>query len=212
MRSARGDTSRILSVGIFSPSVATGCCTVSPWASFARSAWPCCAERATEKNRNSGMVLSGLPSSPPCRGRCPAAVRALPCRTSVGRDVLQHHDEARLRARFVQRVGHAVVQRVEVLAEVRGKVNCWAIMSSTSCLLWAVARLAYRKCWPSAVAVSCRSYAVGADRLHDVAAHAFRASRKYQDEVACPSPLLSRWSKTGPASFRGHSTILRKLA
>jgi RNAse (barnase) inhibitor barstar len=36
----------------------------------------------------------------------------------VRRNLLEHHHEAGLRARFVQRVGHAVVQRVEVLAEV----------------------------------------------------------------------------------------------
>jgi len=81
MRSASGETSTSLSVGIFSPlSVATGCSV--PWASFARSTWPCCAERATEKNRSIGTALSARPSSRPYRGRCPATARALPCRTS----------------------------------------------------------------------------------------------------------------------------------
>ena len=59
MRSASGDTSNSLSVGIFSPDsvirliAATGSLAVdSLFASFARSAWLVCAERATEKNRN----------------------------------------------------------------------------------------------------------------------------------------------------------------
>ncbi len=59
MRSAKGDTSNSLSVGIFSPEsvVRSMPGTVAldalvPFASFARSAWLVCAERATEKNRN----------------------------------------------------------------------------------------------------------------------------------------------------------------
>jgi hypothetical protein len=48
MRSASGDTSSSLSVGIgSSPSALFAC-----WASFARSPWPMSGERATEKNRN----------------------------------------------------------------------------------------------------------------------------------------------------------------
>ena len=39
----------------------------------------------------------------------------------VGRDLLENDDKTRLRARFMQRVGHAVVQRVKILAEVRRK-------------------------------------------------------------------------------------------
>ncbi len=84
MRNARGDTSTSLSVGIFS----SGSAAISiRWtlgaslASFARSAWLLDAERATEKNRNTGREFSGHSSSPPRRGRCPAAARALPCRT-----------------------------------------------------------------------------------------------------------------------------------
>ncbi len=55
MRSARGDTSTSLSVGIFSPASVVNSMPetgVAPGASFARSAWLFCAERATEKNRN----------------------------------------------------------------------------------------------------------------------------------------------------------------
>lgn len=59
MRSASGDTSTNLSVGIFSPvSVvkempASGSPVLPSWfASFARSAWLVDAERATEKNRS----------------------------------------------------------------------------------------------------------------------------------------------------------------
>ena len=84
MRNARGDTSTSLSVGIFS----SGSAAISiRWtlgaslASFARSAWLLDAERATEKNRNTGREFSGHSSSPPRRGRCPAAARALPCQT-----------------------------------------------------------------------------------------------------------------------------------
>ena len=84
IRNARGDTSTSLSVGIFS----SGSAAISiRWtlgaslASFARSAWLLDAERATEKNRNTGREFSGHSSSPPRRGRCPAAARALPCRT-----------------------------------------------------------------------------------------------------------------------------------
>ena len=53
MRNASGDTSSSLSVGIFSPSTRVSAVTLS-WglASLARSAWPACAERATEKNRS----------------------------------------------------------------------------------------------------------------------------------------------------------------
>jgi len=81
MRSASGETSTSLSVGIFSPVSVAGACS-APWASFARSAWPCCAERATEKNRRPGMGLFSRPSIRPCRGRCRAAARGLPCRIS----------------------------------------------------------------------------------------------------------------------------------
>ena len=54
MRSASGEMSTSLSVGIFSlPSTSMlSAGAVSPWASFARSAWPAGAERATEKNRS----------------------------------------------------------------------------------------------------------------------------------------------------------------
>jgi hypothetical protein len=56
MRSAKGDTSKSLSVGIFSPASVVrsmpGTDALLPFASFARSAWLVCAERATEKNRN----------------------------------------------------------------------------------------------------------------------------------------------------------------
>ena len=59
MRSANGDTSNSLSVGIFSPlsvirSMPAGnsACVDVLFASFARSAWLVYAERATEKNRS----------------------------------------------------------------------------------------------------------------------------------------------------------------
>ena len=59
MRSANGDTSSNLSVGIFSPDSVVSSIPVTPGvdavlllASFARSAWLVCAERATEKNRS----------------------------------------------------------------------------------------------------------------------------------------------------------------
>ncbi len=59
MRSARGDTSNNLSVGIFSPfsvirsiPVTVSADVTSLFASFARSAWLVDAERATEKNRS----------------------------------------------------------------------------------------------------------------------------------------------------------------
>ena len=55
MRSANGETSINLSVGIFSPdsvSESMALATSSLSASFARSAWLVEAERATEKNRN----------------------------------------------------------------------------------------------------------------------------------------------------------------
>lgn len=57
MRSASGDTSKSLSVGIFSPfssiiSALLSGAAAAVVASFARSAWLVCAERATEKNRN----------------------------------------------------------------------------------------------------------------------------------------------------------------
>ena len=57
MRSANGETSTNLSVGIFSALGSTSTAipesTAVPCeASFARSAWLVCAERATEKNRS----------------------------------------------------------------------------------------------------------------------------------------------------------------
>jgi hypothetical protein len=59
MRSASGETSNSLSVGIFSPAFVIELIPIgisvdveSLLASFARSAWLVCAERATEKNRN----------------------------------------------------------------------------------------------------------------------------------------------------------------
>ena len=89
IRSARGDTSTNLSVGIFSPSsvssvVSATASVDAAGASFARSAWLLCAERATEKNRSTGTVSSGLPSNQTHRGRCRAAAHVLPCRTWHG--------------------------------------------------------------------------------------------------------------------------------
>ena len=58
MRSACGEMSTSRLVGIFSPFSVTGSAptgtppAASPFASLARSAWLVCAERATEKNRN----------------------------------------------------------------------------------------------------------------------------------------------------------------
>lgn len=59
MRSANGETSNSLSVGIFSPEsvivlipIGISVGVESLLASFARSAWLVCAERATEKNRS----------------------------------------------------------------------------------------------------------------------------------------------------------------
>ena len=69
-------------------------------------------------------------------------------------------------------IGHAVVQRVEVLAEVRREGELLAIRSSTSCLVWASARFAYRKCWPAAGRLLQVVHAEGANRLHDVGSHA----------------------------------------
>ena len=86
MRNASGETSTNLSVGIFSPSSTISSNTltsdVNPKASFARSAWLFCAERATEKNRSIGMVSSGPPNNQQRRGICLATVRALLCQTS----------------------------------------------------------------------------------------------------------------------------------
>ena len=84
MRSAMGDTSTSLSVGIFSPVSVLIWIPSTPWvsvASFARSAWLVDAERATEKNRNTGTGSCGRPSNRRRRGRCPATAHALPCRT-----------------------------------------------------------------------------------------------------------------------------------
>ena len=84
MRSAMGDTSTSLSVGIFSAGSPLISMPSTAWvslASFARSAWLVDAERATEKNRNTGTVFCGRPSSRRRRGRCRAAARGLPCRT-----------------------------------------------------------------------------------------------------------------------------------
>ena len=59
IRSASGDTSNNLSVGIFSPASVNALISATTFvvgsvllASFARSAWLVCAERATEKNRS----------------------------------------------------------------------------------------------------------------------------------------------------------------
>jgi hypothetical protein len=58
MRNASGEMSTNRLVGIFSPFSVTGSALfvapalISPFASLARSAWLVCAERATEKNRN----------------------------------------------------------------------------------------------------------------------------------------------------------------
>ena len=85
MRSARGEMSTSLSVGIFSaqsPPMSIPCTAAGfAWASLARSAWPVVAERATEKNRNTGTVSCDRPSSRLRRGTRPEAARGLPCRT-----------------------------------------------------------------------------------------------------------------------------------
>ena len=86
MRNANGVTSRILSVGIFSPlswsssvSALEDPCAVL--ASFARSAWLVCAERATEKNRSIGTEFSGLPNILLYHGKYQATAHVLLCRT-----------------------------------------------------------------------------------------------------------------------------------
>ena len=58
MRSASGDTSSNLSVGMRSSPSATAAV-----ASAARSPWPMSGERATEKNRSSETESSGPPSN-----------------------------------------------------------------------------------------------------------------------------------------------------
>ena len=81
MRKASGVTSTILSVGIFSSGskASSASCASATTACFARSAWPACAERATEKNRSTGTEFCDRPSNQPHRGRCPAAARAFLC-------------------------------------------------------------------------------------------------------------------------------------
>ena len=85
MRSAMGDTSTSLSVGIFSAGSPLISMPFTAWvsslASFARSAWLVDAERATEKNRNTGRGSCDHPSNRLRHGRCRAAARVLPCRT-----------------------------------------------------------------------------------------------------------------------------------
>lgn len=84
MRSAMGDTSTSLSVGIFSAGSPLISMPSTAWvslASFARSAWLVDAERATEKNRNTGRGSCDHPSNRQRHGRCRAAARVLPCRT-----------------------------------------------------------------------------------------------------------------------------------
>src|SRR5450830_462959 len=88
MRSARGDMSNNLSVGIFSPDSVVSSMPGTAWlpaslpfASFARSAWLVCAERATEKNRNIETEFFDLPNSRLRHGRYRATARVLPCRT-----------------------------------------------------------------------------------------------------------------------------------
>ena len=39
----------------------------------------------------------------------------------MGRNVLQNHQKARLWARLVKRVGHAVIQSIKILAGLRGE-------------------------------------------------------------------------------------------
>eukprot|EP01034_Spumella_vulgaris_P012219 gene12219-15561_t len=69
-RKASGETSNNLSVGIFSAASVpnstptSSVVAASLLASFARSAWLVCAERATEKNRSTGRAPCGRPSSP----------------------------------------------------------------------------------------------------------------------------------------------------
>ena len=86
MRSACGEISNNLSVGIFSPdSVVSSTFVTACWpivvllASFARSAWLVCAERATEKNRNIGKGFFGRPNSQRRRGKYRAIARGLLC-------------------------------------------------------------------------------------------------------------------------------------
>ena len=62
---------------------------------------------------------------PPVVGRVAEDVEQLLARLfvklGVGRNVLEYGDKAGLRARFVYRVGHAVVERVKVLARRGGE-------------------------------------------------------------------------------------------
>src|SRR6218665_2155824 len=89
MRSANGDTSTSLWVGIFSAgsaSTAVPATAGGPFASFARSALLGGAGRATEKKKkntkgNRGWVFLGRGGSGKGGERHGATARALPCRT-----------------------------------------------------------------------------------------------------------------------------------
>ena len=114
--------------------------------------------------------FSLAPRSRPRRGRRRAAARALRGR-SVG-------CPAAARARRRSRAAGPTCAPGRSCSRTARRGSCRSApgtgttrrcLSSTSCLVWALARLAYRKCWPA----SWRRLhqvldAVGADRLHDV--------------------------------------------
>src|SRR5450631_721246 len=87
----------------------------------------------------------------------------------VVRKLLEHDDEAGLRARLLHQVGHAVVERVEVLAEMRRKEK--GIGDALEDLLLGLRR---RQIGVEKVLVGLARrlhqivYPIGPDRLHDI--------------------------------------------
>ena len=89
-------------------------------------------------------------------------------------DLVEHHDEARLGAGLVQRVGHAVIQGIKVLAEVRGQRELGADHVEHVLLGQGLRQVGVQKVMAQGLGGFLQVvHAVGANRLHHVCTGAF---------------------------------------
>jgi hypothetical protein len=87
----------------------------------------------------------------------------------VGRDLLQHDDETGLWARFVQRVGHAVVKRIEVFAEMRWQCELRTNQIQHILLALGFCQIGIQKVMSQTLGGFLQiAHAVSANRLHDI--------------------------------------------
>ncbi|MCY1543374.1 hypothetical protein D9M68_791910 [compost metagenome] len=88
------------------------------------------------------------------------------------RDVFQHHDETRLRSGLVDHVGHAIVERVEILAEVRGQGVLRCDQFQHVLLALGFGQVGVQEVVPQMLGRGLQVFhAIGANRLNDIGSY-----------------------------------------